>query len=420
MGLSPPAGSQGSGLRRFVDLGMPLSLLIAVFIVWLVDRGQSVALDNDEAVSVTAAELVFVLDQRDDMRDFAEAIKANCLEKVEELQADGLECRFAVITFGQDNSLFPTVPLTNKLETLRQRFSQEPEDGNADVAKSSIEALESVLKMKFRDDTPVLVFLISKDPFKKNANLTEIADRLAKKGITAIIQADETAKEPSRPFYENGGRFVSMEGEDLTPKITVKKTSDEEDTGRAQAASLLSRITSKPKSENKNQDTSQLVKVKGIFALRTAPRRERMIADLGCTPESEQAVADGLDWLARHQVYDGHWSDQMKCEPNSRCSVLIYQGNHGRPIAETGMAILAFQAGGNYYFNKQKYSDNVKRGLDWLVEHQGEDGNLFGVQAVNSHDSWYSHGIGTFALADACATALASRETIDPRYLAAA
>jgi hypothetical protein len=82
------------------------------------------------------------------------------------------------------------------------------------------------------------------------------------------------------------------------------------------------------------------------------------------------------------------------------------------------MAILAYQAGGNYYFNKVKYSDNVKRGLDWLVEQQGDDGRLFGNNRW-PHSGWYEHGIGTFALADACATALASRQTIDSRYLEA-
>lgn len=419
MSTSRAAGSQRSGRQRLVDLGMPLSLLVAIFIVWLVDRSQSVAVDNDEPLSATAVELVFVLDQRDDMRDLAEAIKANCLEKAEGLQATGLKCRFAVVTFGRDTPLFPTVPLTSELENFRKQFSEEPAEGDDAGAKSSVEALKDILDMDFRDDVPVLVFVISKSPFEKNAKLTDIAKQLAKKGVTTNFQADSSAKELCRPFYENGGRFYSMDGDDLTPKIVAKTSTGKKDASRAQAANLLSRITPKPKAGNKKQDTSQLVKMKGIFALRTAPRRERMIADLGGTPESERAVADGLDWLARHQAYDGHWCAHDKCEADHPCRMLDYQAPAGRPVAETGMAILAFQAGGNYYFNNQKYSDNVRRGLDWLVAQQGKDGRLFGVQKANGHSGWYTHGIATFALADACATAKASREAIDPRYLAA-
>ena len=150
----------------------------------------------------------------------------------------------------------------------------------------------------------------------------------------------------------------------------------------------------------------------------------------------------GLDWLARHQADDGHWSDQGKCTKSDPCPS-SNKFNYGTTIAETGLAVLAFQAGGHYDFNQQKYSDNVKRGLDWLVKQQNrgetekqedlppmrgprvtgrfanrqtnEDGCLFGpVQ------TWYEHGMATFALAEACAVSRAERQKPDPRYLDAA
>ena len=83
-------------------------------------------------------------------------------------------------------------------------------------------------------------------------------------------------------------------------------------------------------------------------------------------------------------------------------------------MAYTGLALLAFQAGGHYYFNEQKYSEVVRRGLEWLVEHQRKDDGLYG------QFNMYEHGIATFALADACATAVASQWDVDPRYRAAA
>jgi len=163
----------------------------------------------------------------------------------------------------------------------------------------------------------------------------------------------------------------------------------------------------------------------GIFALRTMANREEFVADLGGSQESETAVQDGLAWLARHQADGGQWSDERKCEDRA-CTQLCYngglpgRGEGPRSTAETGLAILAFQAGGHYYFNERKYSANVRRGLDWLVENQGEEGRFFGRCADNDHHSWYQHGIATFALAEACAVARADDKSPDPRYRSAA
>jgi hypothetical protein len=58
----------------------------------------------------------------------------------------------------------------------------------------------------------------------------------------------------------------------------------------------------------------------------------------------------------------------------------------------------------------------VKRGLDWLVAHQGNDGNLV---TDNNEQVIYSHAIGAFALAEACALARAASEDPDPKHLKA-
>lgn len=176
--------------------------------------------------------------------------------------------------------------------------------------------------------------------------------------------------------------------------------------------------------------STKLERPQGLFALRTAPNREQLTARLGASPQSESAVQEGFEWLARHQANRGYWSDAGKCEPGQPCEHFKYEN---APIAETGLAILALQAGGNYYFNDKKYSRQVTRGLDWLVAQQGEDGRLFGQREnqggldgllgalldMGSH-TWYQHGIATFALAEACAVALANQQKPNDRYLDAA
>ena len=150
----------------------------------------------------------------------------------------------------------------------------------------------------------------------------------------------------------------------------------------------------------------------GIYALRTAPDRGAIALQRGASTESEKSVAAGLDWLARHQAADGHWTDEAKCEPDKHCTDFRYAS---AKVAQTGLAVLAFQAGGHYDFNDQKYSSQVKRGLNWLVSQQQPDGCLFGEERT-----WYEHGIASLALAEACAVARANRKDPERRYLEAA
>lgn len=363
-----------------IDLGAVAGLLLAVVIVFAIDRSIPAKLD-----------LVFVLDQRPEMRDLISGMKSNCAEMAEGLKAGNVDCRFAVIPFGLKRCRVPVIPFTDNVVAFKDRLAAEvQEDPNA--AETSVEALRRALALDFRKDAQVLFYLISNNPCADATEVKRVAGQMATRGITTIVQSDVEQKACSQDLYGQA-RFFSMDGVDLSGgHLPQDKT---------RAANMLAQLA---------VARSQLATVKGIYGERTNPNRRKIIAELGGTAESEAAVQAGLDWLARHQAEDGHWSDAMRCEHDHPCSDIQY----GSPIAETGLAVLAFQAGGHYDFNDQEYSRNVKDGLDWLVEHQQEDGRLFGPHP------WYEHGIATFALAEACAVALANDRTPDPRYLLAA
>ncbi len=163
----------------------------------------------------------------------------------------------------------------------------------------------------------------------------------------------------------------------------------------------------------------------GLYSRRTRAGRAEWIGKLGGTPISEQAVGDGLDWLARHQAADGSRSSrclgrgaESRCEKTAPCT----DGGGTFEMAHTGLAVLAFQAGGHYYFNDTKYSAAVGKALDWIVDHQKDDGALVGSLPVAKRGAYhknfmYEHGIAAFALGDACAAAIALHESPQPRYL---
>jgi hypothetical protein len=154
-----------------------------------------------------------------------------------------------------------------------------------------------------------------------------------------------------------------------------------------------------------------------IYALRTAENRDQLVLQFGGSPESEAAVAAGLEWLARHQSKDGSWSNDCLgsgegsvCEPESTCGRVGERYRFG----QTGLALLAFQAAGHFDFSDAQYSAHVRQGLDWLVDHQNEAGGFYDSP---NRTYMYEHGIATFALAEACALAVAAKREPDKRYM---
>jgi hypothetical protein len=170
----------------------------------------------------------------------------------------------------------------------------------------------------------------------------------------------------------------------------------------------------------------------GLYAARTQPKTADFLRARGGTIDSQQAVEAGLNWLARHQGTDGHWgADCLGTSPNSRCDKEAPCQGTGQAYeaGHTGLALLAFQAAGHYDFNGQKYSGQVAKGLDYLVQKQAPDGSIVGSQTPSpaliaagariQPYFMYEHAMATFALCEACAVGVAAGMP-DPRYQAAA
>ncbi len=169
---------------------------------------------------------------------------------------------------------------------------------------------------------------------------------------------------------------------------------------------------------------------RSTYVLRTRKDKAQWIAQFGGSPQTEGCVQSGLDWLIRHQAEDGSWSSeclgakrrkaQSRCEEAGPCTI----PGQNFVMSQTGLALLALQAAGNYESNQEKYSNEVKRGLDWLVEHQRPDGALVGPLSGddgNYRQSYmYEHAMAAFALAEACAVRKAQGKEDSPNLRSAA
>ena len=133
------------------------------------------------------------------------------------------------------------------------------------------------------------------------------------------------------------------------------------------------------------------------FSGRQGMERAALVRREGGTVHSEKAVEDGLEWIVRHQRADGSWSlnFQEQCQAQGCPPHRALDSD----TAATGLALLPLLGAGYIHNVKCRHQDAVRRGLEWLVQHQQENGDLYVGGPVISY--LYSHAIATMALCEA-------------------
>ena len=99
------------------------------------------------------------------------------------------------------------------------------------------------------------------------------------------------------------------------------------------------------------------------------------------TPASEEALARGLEWLAKNQGREGNWSSN--------------------DLGLVGLGTLAFLSDGHAP-GRGRYGDTVKRSLDYVLDNAQPNGLL---NISNPQRDMYNHGLATFVLGQAYGTA---------------
>jgi hypothetical protein len=133
------------------------------------------------------------------------------------------------------------------------------------------------------------------------------------------------------------------------------------------------------------------------FSGRQGMTRAKLVQREGGTARSEKSVEDGIDWIVRHQRADGSWSLNYheQCQGNACPFHPVMESD----TAATGLALLPLLGAGYTHTVKNRHQDTVRRGINWLVQNQQGDGNLF--TGPPGMAFLYSHAIGTMALCEA-------------------
>ncbi len=132
------------------------------------------------------------------------------------------------------------------------------------------------------------------------------------------------------------------------------------------------------------------------FSGRSGMTRAKLVRREGGTAKSEQSVEDGLDWLVRHQREDGSWS--LNFQDHCQGTPCPAQRATESDTAATGLALLPLLGAGYIHTVKSKHQEAVRRGLEWLIDHQQPDGDLFFGPPGNAY--MYSHAIAAMAICE--------------------
>jgi hypothetical protein len=138
--------------------------------------------------------------------------------------------------------------------------------------------------------------------------------------------------------------------------------------------------------------------VSSNFAARDPRLRVEVVKHEGGTTLTEAAVARGLRWLSNHQNEDGSWS-LAGFQNVTKCTCGGGGHFHGRAPG-TALAMLPFLGAGQTHL-VGRYKGNVAKGLRWILENQGKDGDLRAGSVAN--EGMYTHGQGAIVLCEAFA-----------------
>lgn len=255
---------------------------------------------------------------------------------------------------------------------------------STDVRKDSRD-LEGRIGQLTEDLTSLFPADQAGDPFTKNQ--TDLPPSLS------LEQADPDEKTISQPKLPDNVRFApQLAGPNLPPNSAGLGGLPRGDFSIVDSGAL------KPVSISGRQIADDLT---APFSGRSGPTKAALIRREGGTVKSEEAVRNGLEWFARHQRADGGWSLNYHPEcAGAGCPVDEQERLMESDSAATGLAILPLLGAGHSHMKEGKYQSTLKRGLQWLMDHQTPDGDLW-VASGHSTTRFYSHAIGTMALCEA-------------------
>ena len=139
-----------------------------------------------------------------------------------------------------------------------------------------------------------------------------------------------------------------------------------------------------------------------VYSLRSPENRLQAAIKRGGSPETEQAVARALKWLAENQSKDGRWNPR-KLGGGREDRVLGHDREEAGSNSDSGitaLAALAFMANGHTHL-EGPYQHVVQNALEYIVAQQDSNGELAGGAKLFAR--MYCHSMSLLAISEAYA-----------------
>ncbi|MDE0569158.1 MAG: hypothetical protein OSB44_00650 [Verrucomicrobiales bacterium] len=287
----------------------------------------------------------------------------------------------------KENAATTDEPLTNPknitpiLVTLPETLLPEPESPELDE-RDPVESQKAVepanpLSDLFRPTE--LVPQVETEKTNEKAELTNAAsesstetDQIEPGDATAETKDTEGELIVAHRGLEAKDQAPPLDGSGTLASLSLKLPGSDPETDPL----LPGKLETPKKSIDPNAFTKIMRKQRGRPSLET-------IEQLGGSDATERAILNALEWLSRNQ------------EPNGRWDTKKHGGNGAYDTASTGLALLCYYGWGASHNAGGKYQNNVRKGIEWLVSQQKENGDLRGGGRM------YCHGIAAIALCEA-------------------
>ena len=225
-----------------------------------------------------------------------------------------------------------------------------------------------------------------------------IFDKAEEKSVNAALEApvEEITEEPEEEIEEE----IEEEEPLDEPVLKDAEVSDHDETDDNQDFMMSEGdpdfLSDSPfDSDNTNDVIGIGGGAGGKFGGRFGGRRDLRRAGGSGT---EQALRDGLEWLAKHQDNDGKWDADEFMKHDPAIDICEGPGRADHDVGVTGLAMLAF-LGDGHTTRQGLYKNKVSKAVKWMREQQDFEDGLIG-ERVNMN-FLYDHSIATLAMCEA-------------------
>ena len=132
----------------------------------------------------------------------------------------------------------------------------------------------------------------------------------------------------------------------------------------------------------------ELASIRPMFEGRSGAMKKALLEIYGGTPQTQEAVKRGLQWLKRNQRRNGGWSMRGPFRDGALTE---------NEAAATAMALLAFLGDGHTHLSGD-YKDEVEKGMKHLISMQDRSG--FFARSARSHEKMYAQAQATIAICE--------------------